>query len=77
MKRYYPVLSEYIIYTKVEKSVNLASYLTGVERGNTAYDFEKDAGYLAISKSEIVIKHEVDYSKPGVYPVEYSFGYSL
>ena len=71
--KYYPVLSEYIVYTGVDEKVSLASYITGVKRGNGVYSFEDDAEYLPFTKSAINVEHEIDYAKPGTYPVEYSY----
>lgn len=72
-QKYYPVLSEYIVYTKKDGNLNLKSYITGVQKGNAIYSFEEDAEYLTISKNEINIEHEISYSTPGVYDVVYSY----
>lgn len=69
----YPVLSEYIVYTKVGEELKLSSYIEGIQKGNQVYTFEDDADLLTISRSDIDIEEEIDYSAPGVYPVEYSY----
>lgn len=69
----YPVLSEYIVYTKVGEELKLSSYIEGIQKGNQVYTFEDDADLLTISRSDIDIEAEIDYSVPGVYPVEYSY----
>lgn len=71
--KYYPTLTEYIVYTKVDQKVNLSSYIEGVQKGNAVYNFEEDAEYLTFTKSTIDVAHEIDYSTPGTYPVEYSY----
>lgn len=72
-QKYYPVLSEYIVYTPVGKELSLSSYLTGMKRGNSVYTFEEDREYLEMSKSDVQIDGSVDYSNAGVYPVDYSY----
>ncbi|MGN0334292.1 MAG: immunoglobulin-like domain-containing protein [Lachnospiraceae bacterium] len=71
--KFYPMLSEYIVYTEVGKELKLSSYIEGVQRGNTKYLFEADSEYLSFTADEIHIESEVDYTKAGVYPVEYSY----
>lgn len=71
--KYYPTLSEYIVYTNVDTRVNLSSYIIGVQKGNAVYTFEDDAEYLNFTKNAVKIQHEIDYSVPGTYPVEYSY----
>lgn len=66
----YPVLSKYIVYTKVGKEINEEKYLKGISRGNTEYSFEDS---MTVSESDIKIKSKVDYDKAGVYTVEYSY----
>ncbi len=69
----YPVLSDYIVYTKVGKKIKPTKYLTGLTRGNTEYSFANDSMMLGASKDDVNIKSNVDYSEPGVYTVEYSY----
>lgn len=66
----YPVLSKYIVYTKVGKEIKEEKYLEGISRGNTEYSFEDS---MTVSESDIKIKSKVDYNKAGVYTVEYSY----
>ena len=69
----YPVLSDYIVYTEVGKEVKLREYITGIEKNGTEYSFEKDKAMLTATKDDVKISSEIDYSKPGVYTVEYSY----
>lgn len=70
-RKYYPALSEYIVYTSVDQPLELKDYLTGVIRGNTEYFFG-DKG-ITVTADHIKISSEIDYSVPGVYEVEYSY----
>lgn len=70
-KKYYPALSEYIVYTSVDQPLELKDYLTGVMRGNTEYFFG-DKG-ITVTADSIKITSEIDYSVPDVYEVEYSY----
>lgn len=73
-QKYYPVLSDYIVYTPVGQELSLSSYVTGVKRGGSVYSFEEDGDYLEMTKSDIKIDDSaVDYSRAGTYPVEYSY----
>ncbi len=65
----YPVLSEYIVYTSVDKEIKPSKYLKGLMINNMEYEFED----TLVSKSDIKIKSNVDYSEPGVYTVSYSY----
>lgn len=69
----YPVLSEYIVYTTVGEELQFSSYIEGMTKGSQTYLFEEDADLLSMKKSDIKIEEEVDYSVPGVYPVDYSY----
>lgn len=71
--KWYPMLSEYIAYTKVGKKINPDSYLEGVVHGNAEYSFEKDAEFLDVTKKAVSVKSNVDYKKPGVYTVDYTY----
>lgn len=66
----YPVLSEYIVYTSVGKEINVSEYLTGISRNGVESEFD-ELSY--VSRQDIRIESNVDYSKPGVYTVEYSY----
>lgn len=70
-KKYYPMLSEYIVYTSADKPLVLKDYLIGVMRGSTEYLFEEEeTGVLA---EDIKISSDINYGVPGVYEVEYSY----
>lgn len=72
-QKYYPVLSEYIVYTPVGKELRLSSYLTGVKKGNTEYSFDETSELLELTAADIQIESEIDYTKAGTYPVTYSY----
>lgn len=71
-QKYYPTLSDYVIYVKVDEAINLKTYLTGVTRGSQQYDFA-DGGVLNITSDDISIVNHVDFSTPGTYTVDYSY----
>lgn len=71
--REYPVLSEYIAYTEVGKEIKPKDYLTGIEKNGTEYSFKEDKAMLTATKDDVKVKSNVDYSKPGVYTIEYSY----
>lgn len=73
LEKYYPVLSEYIVYTEMGSELNFSQYLVGVKRGSKEYTFADDTELLSFSKKDIDIEANVEYSKAGVYPVEYSY----
>lgn len=69
----YPMLSEYVAYTKVGEKIDPAAYLTGVERGGSEYTFAEDSEYLGVTSEDIDVQSNVDYSTPGVYTVDFSY----
>lgn len=69
----YPVLSEYIVYTKVNQKIDPASYIKGLEKNGTEYTYEQDGEMLAGTREAIGITSNVDYANPGVYTVEYTY----
>lgn len=69
----YPVLSEYIAYTEVGKEIKPKDYLIGIEKSGTEYSFKEDKDMLTATKDDVKVESKVDYSKPGVYTVEYSY----
>lgn len=73
VKKNYPVLSNYVLYTSVGKEVDLYSNLTGITSGSQELLFAANAGNLKTSPGDVAIKSHVDYSNPGVYPVEYEY----
>lgn len=70
-KKYYPALSEYIVYTSVNRPLEFRNYLTGMMRGNTEYLF--GSGEITVTADNVLISDNVNYSVPGVYEVEYSY----
>jgi len=66
----YPTLSDYIVYTSLNKEIKESKYLTGISRNNVEYEFDEIS---TVSKSDVRIESNVDYSKPGIYTVEYSY----
>ncbi len=69
-EKYYPMVSEYIVYTKVGKSVDPLAYLTGVEHNGYTYAFDEGT---EITRDMIVMEEAVDVSQPGTYPVRFSY----
>ena len=69
----YPVLSYYIAYTTVGHEIDPMSYVKGMEMNGATYTYADDGEALAGTREAISVKSEVDYSKAGVYPVEYSY----
>lgn len=70
-KKYYPALSDYIVYTSVNRPLEFSHYLTGMMRGNTEYLF--GSGEITVTAENVMISENVDYSEPGVYEVRYSY----
>ena len=71
--KYYPVLSDYIVYTEVGRAVDTSDLLIGLERGGTQYLFNGGSRVAPGGRSEVRISGEVDYNTPGTYTVDYSF----
>lgn len=71
--KYYPVLSDYIVYTDVGKSVNLSDLLIGLESSGTEYLFDDDDSFAPGDKSDVDISEEIDYNTAGTYNVDYTF----
>ena len=69
----YLVLSDYIAYTTVGHEIDPMSYVKGMEMNGATYTYADDGEALAGTREAISVKSEVDYSKAGVYPVEYSY----
>lgn len=69
----YPLLSEYIVYTSVNQEIDPGAYLKGMEKNGTEYTYENDGAMLSGTQEAIGVASNVDYSKPGVYTVEYSY----
>ena len=73
ISKYYPALSEYIVYTKVGEKLQPTDYLTGVINSGVEYSFTEDYIYLDMGRNDVKIQSNVDYDTPGVYTVEYSY----
>ncbi|MEE1087304.1 MAG: hypothetical protein U0L05_09195 [Schaedlerella sp.] len=71
-KKYYPMLSNYIVYTSVNKPVDLRQYLIGVKQNNIEHLFEVDPEIAGV-KENITISGSIDYATPGVYPMDCSY----
>lgn len=69
----YPLLSDYIVYTKVNQMIDPESLIIGIEKNGTEYLYEEDEEFLAGTREAIRIDSKVDYANPGVYTVEYSY----
>mgnify|MGYP005760132361 FL=1 len=73
MDKYYPVLSQYIVYTNVGKSVDLNSLVIGLERNGSEYLFEDDNSFLHGERGDVQVSGSVDYKTAGTYTVDYTF----
>ena len=69
--KYYPALSQYIVYTPVGEQVDLAALITGVTRGGSEYAFGEPGA--PESPEGVSISGDVDYGTEGTYTVEYSY----
>lgn len=72
-EKYYPVLSDYIVYTEVGKQVEFSDLLIGLERNGTEYMFEEGSGLSPGTKSDVDITEDINYKKAGTYNVNYTF----
>ena len=73
MDKYYPVLSQYIVYTNVGKSVDLNSLVIGLARNGSEYLFEDDNSFLPGERGDVQVSGSVDYKTAGTYTVDYTF----
>ena len=73
LTKYYPVLSEYIVYTNIGNQLNLRDYVVGVENRNIEYAFATSGSVLPLTAGDIQVESAVDYSQAGVYEVKYSY----
>nr|WP_307999705.1 immunoglobulin-like domain-containing protein [uncultured Merdimonas sp.] len=72
--KYYPVLSQYIVYTNVGEQVDLASLVVGLERNGSEYLFtDPDAASLPGARENVSVSGDVDYGTAGTYNVDYQF----
>lgn len=73
-EKYYPLLSEYIAYTDVGKSLNLENLIIGLDRNGSEYLFEEeDEDFLPGERGDVEISGDVDYETAGTYTVDYTF----
>ncbi len=71
--KYYPMLSDYIVYVPVGGSVDLASLLIGLESSSTQYLFADADPFAPGGIESVAIGGAVDYNTPGTYTVDYQF----
>ena len=72
--KYYPLLSQYIVYTNAGEQVDLAGLLTGFERNGAEYLFtDPDAASLPGARENVSISGSVDWATAGTYNVDYQF----
>lgn len=72
--KYYPLLSQYIVYTNAGEQVDLAGLLTGFERNGAEYLFtDPDAASLPGARENVSISGDVDWATAGTYNVDYQF----
>ena len=72
--KYYPVLSQCIVYTNVGEQVDLASLVVGLERNGSEYLFtDPDAASLPGARENVSVSGDVDYGTAGTYNVDYQF----
>lgn len=87
--KYYPMLSQYIAYTKVGQGIDPMQFLCGIMRGSQSYLFPESVptddededdedrpsagSVMGIERSDITVNNMVDAATPGTYTVEYSY----
>lgn len=72
-EKYYPVLSQYIVYTDVGQELDLGSFVIGLERNGSEYFFDRDADRLPAGRESVGVSGDVDYQTAGSYIVNYQF----
>lgn len=72
-EKYYPILSDYVVYTKAGKKLSLRKYIKGLEQNGTEYLYNEDDDLESRTKDKIKISEDIDYSESGVYTVDYSY----
>ena len=73
-QKYYPLLSQYIVYAKVGGSVDYDSLITGFEHNGTEYLFEdEDDDFMPGKRGDVDISGDVHFDKAGSYTVDYRF----
>ena len=71
--KYYPMLSDYIVYAPVGGYVDLTSLLIGLENSSTQYLFADANPFAPGGIESVAIGGAVDYNTPGTYTVDYQF----
>lgn len=75
--KYYPVLSDYVVYVKAGRDLDEKDLLTGVAGNGRTYMFDEvvegNEDFDVVSRRDIEINSNVNYDVPGVYTVEYSY----
>lgn len=71
--KYYPLLNDYIAYTKVGEKLDYQSFLKGIESSSVTYVFGEAGTPANISASKVTIEDHVDYETPGTYTVTFSY----
>lgn len=73
-RKFYPELSEYIVYTKVNQGLDFRTYLKGIASGSECYVFGEASTPANITANKVAIDtNNVNYQTPGVYKVYYSY----
>lgn len=71
--KYYPMLSDYIVYAPIGGYVDLTSLVIGLESSGAQYLFADNLTYAPGSIENVVINGAVDYNTAGTYTVDYLF----
>lgn len=71
--KYYPLLSDYIIYTNINQELDLNQYIIGLEQNDEAYLYDGNPEFQERVEGRIQISSEVNYKEAGVYEVEYTY----
>ena len=73
-QKYYPLLSQYIVYAKVGGSVDYDSLISGFEHDGTEYLIEdEDDDFMPGKRGDVDISGDVNFDKAGSYTVDYRF----
>lgn len=71
------VLSQYLVYTKVNQSIDPNAYLEEIKIAGASRPFIENGASpedeQALSKTQVTSVSHVDYAVPGTYTVDYSF----
>ncbi len=72
-EKYYPLLSDYIVYTYVGQEINAYDYLIGYEQNQVQHTMETDPETAEVIIGGTSAVSNVDYSTPGVYTVDFYY----